>query len=538
MKTLKPAQQEQKMKNLKVAPPSRTWGFIRLTLAIGSAFLFLVVLLYGFGTVSPAYADPGTLYVDGAGGSDTPACGTMGASCKTISHTLNTRANEGDTLLITTGTYTENLTITGITVTLRGGYTISDTLWLTNTGETVIDGGDAGRVLFIHDSNPIVENLTISGGAAESTECWGDAVWVTNGEAVIRSSTIKDNNGGCGGIEVNHDFGPGHLTLESSTVSNMQGNGALHVRGEFASATIADVTFTGNTADFAGGAIYVDFGSSAVISNSRIISNTANDMGGGIVVWDGATAVISNSQIYANTALGAGGGGIGVNEATLNIANSWLMDNNAPNGQSGGIDVRSNSMVNVMDSIIAGNITSDHGGAATIDPGATLNLTNTLITGNATTSGNANVLGVNGDVTIMNSTISDNNPQGAQAVILWSGHLTITNSILWNNALNLQADPPCPACFAVTYSNIEGGWTGTGNIDVDPLFTGGDDYRLQTDSPCIDAGTNTGAPDHDLDQEPRPQDGDGDGTATADIGAYEFGRYWIYLPLTFGNFGS
>ena len=137
----------------------------------------------------------------------------------------------------------------------------------------------------------------------------------------------------------------------------------------------------------------------------------------------------------------------------------------------------------------------------------------------------------------MNSTISDNNPQGAQAVILWSGHLTITNSIMWNSALNLQSDPPCPTCFTVTYSDIEGGWTGTGNIDADPLFVGGGDYRLQVDSPGIDAGTNIGVPDHDLDQNPRPQDGDGDGTATVDMGAYEFGLYRIYLPLTLKNFG-
>ena len=33
-----------------------------------------------------------------------------------------------------------------------------------------------------------------------------------------------------------------------------------------------------------------------------------------------------------------------------------------------------------------------------------------------------------------------------------------------------------------------------------------------------DAGTNAGAPDHDLNQQPRPLDGDGDGRATAGLG--------------------
>jgi hypothetical protein len=135
----------------------------------------------------------------------------------------------------------------------------------------------------------------------------------------------------------------------------------------------------------------------------------------------------------------------------------------------------------------------------------------------------------------MNSTISDNSPQGAEAVILWSGHLTVTNSILWNNALNLQGDPPYPTCFTATYSDIEGGWTGTDNIDADPLFVGGGDFRLQMASPAIDVGAEDGSPDHDLDQKPRPQDGDGDGTTAVDMGVYESAPYRNYLPITIKN---
>ena len=42
----------------------------------------------------------------------------------------------------------------------------------------------------------------------------------------------------------------------------------------------------------------------------------------------------------------------------------------------------------------------------------------------------------------------------------------------------------------ITWSNVRGGYTGTGNISQDPKFTGSGDfpYRLDQDSPCIDAG--------------------------------------------------
>jgi hypothetical protein len=120
----------------------------------------------------------------------------------------------------------------------------------------------------------------------------------------------------------------------------------------------------------------------------------------------------------------------------------------------------------------------------------------------------------------------------AQAVLLWSGHLTITNSIMWNNALNLQGDPPCPTCFTVSYSDIQGGWAGTGNIDAGPLFldAGSGDYHLGAGSPCIDTGTNVGAPTHDIEGTPRDD--------VPDMGAYEWHGYNIYLPLAAKGLGS
>jgi len=57
-----------------------------------------------------------------------------------------------------------------------------------------------------------------------------------------------------------------------------------------------------------------------------------------------------------------------------------------------------------------------------------------------------------------------------------------------------------------TYSDIQYGWAGTGNIDSDPGFTG--DYHLQSGSPCIDTGDPASALDPD-------------GTR-ADMGAYHF----------------
>jgi len=64
----------------------------------------------------------------------------------------------------------------------------------------------------------------------------------------------------------------------------------------------------------------------------------------------------------------------------------------------------------------------------------------------------------------------------------------LVNCILWNNAgVSIKGGNP-----EVMYSCIEGGFIGEGNLWADPLFRDADagNYHLESDSSCIDAGTN------------------------------------------------
>jgi hypothetical protein len=75
----------------------------------------------------------------------------------------------------------------------------------------------------------------------------------------------------------------------------------------------------------------------------------------------------------------------------------------------------------------------------------------------------------------------------------------IINTILWGDiaAYEPQIDFDDSSSPNISYSNIQGGWSGEGNIDVDPLLRNpenGDFHLMSTecgdpyDSPCIDAG--------------------------------------------------
>jgi hypothetical protein len=126
-----------------------------------------------------------------------------------------------------------------------------------------------------------------------------------------------------------------------------------------------------------------------------------------------------------------------------------------------------------------------------------------------------------------------------QAAIQLESAVDIANTIAWGNGssdsdqITINSDNDPLLSSSVTYCDVQGGWSGDGNIDADPLFADAPagDYRLLASSPCIDAGDNTVVPsgiDTDLDGGPRfvddPDTADtGNGTAPiVDIGPYEY----------------
>ena len=125
---------------------------------------------------------------------------------------------------------------------------------------------------------------------------------------------------------------------------------------------------------------------------------------------------------------------------------------------------------------------------------------------------------------IVNCTIIKN---GYGAIL--NGRPIIANSILYYNVTNSDAAQISSDLPSVTYSDVQGGWPGEGNIDTDPLFDDPDngDYHLKSQagrwnpssqswiiddvtSPCIDAGD----PSSPVGLEPSPNNG------IINIGAY------------------
>ncbi|MHC4099200.1 MAG: right-handed parallel beta-helix repeat-containing protein [Planctomycetota bacterium] len=164
---------------------------------------------------------------------------------------------------------------------------------------------------------------------------------------------------------------------------------------------------------------------------------------------------------------------------------------------------------------------------------------NPMIT-NCTFSGNYSGGMVNSESSpiLTNCTFSGNTAiwSGAGIYNYYNSQPTLTNCILWNDSNEIWNGND--STITITYSDVQGGWPGQGNIDAAPLFVDpgywedpcntpdtpwddvwiDGDYHLLLGSPCIDAGDPNyvaGPNETDLDGRPRVING------RIDMGAYE-----------------
>jgi len=432
-----------------------------------------------------------------------------------------------------------SLTMTGVAVTYNTGY------W-TGGIEAV-------------DSSPIITNCTIDHNWAwgSDIECVGGARFV-GGSPTITGGSFSYNtawrpfwmggpSGGTGGI-FNEDS-PDSLTMTGVSVNYNTGFMIGGISCDESSPDISGGSVSFNSGMMVGGIAGYD--SDAEISDVTITSNSAwGELGvdfppflhpwsytvGGMS-FIGGSPTISGGTVTFNSAWG-GTGGIYCAQELFSPTISGVTVSDNRGGLAGGITFLDASGT-IEDCIVTRNVgtgcdSSDcHTGGILVMDGsdsADVSVTNSIINGNTGLVGGIGVLGVP-EILLTNCTIADNPGDEVGGIgSMGDPAITILNSILWGNTPSQvdTVDPP-----TVTYSDVEGGHAGTGNINANPVFIGGGDYHLTpVASPCIDAATATGAPNDDIDGDFRPQgagidmgadealpDDDGDGVPSV----YEMG---------------
>ncbi len=283
--------------------------------------------------------------------------------------------------------------------------------------------------------------------------------------------TIDRNAGSAG------EWGGLKLMGDNSTANQL-----IYCRIEYGDADTTDLSAPAALNN--GGGIFCAPGISATteIKHCTIQNNSAYQAGGGIFVYGSPTIEATS---FHNNVAGLFGGAIAIQGNIAGYASPVIQNN-----------------------LIYTNSASGTGGGGGI---AILGLTSAAITNNLIYGNSASVSSGGGIY------VEGSNNAGT----------SVTNSVIWGNTANNGnqiLDNQTSGTFTVEYSDVQGGYAGTGNIDADPQFNdaANGNFHVEATSPIVDTGTSSGAPLTDFDGNNRPFDGDRDGTDEVDMGAYEY----------------
>ena len=251
-----------------------------------------------------------------------------------------------------------------------------------------------------------------------------------------------------------------------------------------------------------------------------ITKGNVPDYGGGIYC-NHASPTVRNCVIENNKG-GLFGGGIYCKDSALILLNCSVRRNEA--GRGGGIECTLDSRLTMMNCRLEENSSSVCGGIF-VEISA-LDMTNCVLLANESAYPGGGAIGLaDSTANIESCTLFLNRDfhldESSGVIRFRGGSLNINNSILWGNTpARLWVDG---GSVTVSYSNIQGGYAGEGNIAVDPQVS--PDGHLRGNSPCVDVVAS--GPAVDMDGESRPVDipaigGDSPETHTYDMGADEF----------------
>jgi predicted outer membrane repeat protein len=358
-----------------------------------------------------------------------------------------------------------------------------------------------GGGMFNWSGSPTLNNLIFSGNTAGNGAAYygGGAMFnMRSSNPILTNVTFVANTAGSGGGMYNDGSNP--TLIEVALIDNKAIDNGGMANYSSSSPTLKNVTFSGNVAARNAGGMGNHTNGNPILSHVMFVENSAGDYGGGMGNFQSSPTL--TDVVFSSNHAGREGGGMHNGSFSCPVLTNVAFVDNSTAINGGGM-LNSESSPTLTNVTFTRNSAGEFGGGLcnTFSSGPTL--TNVTITGNRAPHGSG-ICNVGGSFTLINGIVWGNTPAQEQ---------------VYND--NVTPD--------ITFSDIEGGFTGTGNLNVNPHLDAFGDYGgptllfpLLSGSPVIDRGSPSACPATDQLDLPRPVDGDGNGSAICDMGASEY----------------
>jgi len=329
-----------------------------------------------------------------------------------------------------------------------------------------------GRTITVDDDGP-ADFSTIQAAIDDSND--GDTVLVADGTYTGDGNRDIDFRGKA--ITVTSENGPKNCIIDCNGTESERHRGFYFHNDEGVDSILSGVTVKEGYAGGGGGIVCSE--SSPTITNCIIIANNAAGNGGGLYCSE-SSPIIENCRFVGNRA-SSGYGGAVRSKTGGGVLRNCVISGNTATISGGGIALDNDNMI-VENCVISDNVAEGYDGGGVVFGGGWAQVIHCTIVGNSA--------GQRGGGLRIGGTV-----------------VPVTNCIVRENTAATDPDISVHDTAIVSYSNIEGGYAGAGNIDDDPCFADANegDYHLKSQggrwdtneggwttdegtSPCIDAG--------------------------------------------------
>ncbi len=319
---------------------------------------------------------PSSVWYVSVDGSDENGDGTEESPFGSIQRGLNI-SNEGDTVMVSSGTYIENInwpSVNGIVLIGSG------------QDQSIVDGDSSGAVILfsdslggVIDSTTLITGFTIQNGSSGGLVCIDSSPKITNSIVKHNINSVSDGGGiviadssnviiqdvivsqnisryqyfvpGPGGPRFRGNGGGVFISLSDPKLINVTvsdnfadefgGGVAIGGSGGYSSPIFIDCIISGNSSLNRAGGVYGVGRQNAHFIGGKIYNNSTDHDGGGIYIGtpgpvDSSQIHFTNVDIYSNHAADNGGGISIADPIVMNLAGCTIRNNSA-GGSGGGI---------------------------------------------------------------------------------------------------------------------------------------------------------------------------------------------------------